>query len=266
MIINEYRIINNCTEQEYQVAQLYATAFASKEQTGGGEGVEVIKNEPYEKENEKGQYTYKIFRLASRVPAMVRAVAPAGSLDLYEEAWNAYPYCKTVLKNGYMKDYFSIVYETLHVNGSRGEMENALKISKEDLKKRNVIIIDIANDKIPSNAYKPEEDPKLYHSEKTGRGPLTDPEWKSKCEPVMTCYKLVYIEFKWFGIQGKVESFLAKTVHTLFTKFHRQLFCWTDKWYGMTIQDIRDLEAKTKQDLDEKRNQGEIVANNLEDL
>lgn len=30
-----------------------------------------------------------------------------------------------------MKDYFSIVYETLHVDGSRGELENALKISKE---------------------------------------------------------------------------------------------------------------------------------------
>lgn len=66
--------------------QLYATAMASKEQTGGGEGVEVIKNEPYEKENgEKGQYTYKIFRLASRVPGFVRALAPAGALDLYEE-------------------------------------------------------------------------------------------------------------------------------------------------------------------------------------
>jgi len=105
MIINEYRVINNCTEEEYQVgkmmeeymciaqysftlpqiAQLYATALASKENTGGGEGVEVIKNEPYEKENEKGQYTYKIFRLASRVPAIVKAVAPAGALDLYEE-------------------------------------------------------------------------------------------------------------------------------------------------------------------------------------
>lgn len=67
------------------IAQLYATACASKEQTGGGEGVEVVKNEPYEKENEKGQYTYKIFRLASRVPAVVRAIAPAGALDLYEE-------------------------------------------------------------------------------------------------------------------------------------------------------------------------------------
>lgn len=69
------------------IAQLYATAFASKEQTGGGEGVEVVKNEPYEKGDEKGQYTYKIFRLASRVPAIVRAVAPAGSLDLYEEVY-----------------------------------------------------------------------------------------------------------------------------------------------------------------------------------
>lgn len=67
------------------LGQLYATAMASKEQTGGGEGVEVLKNEPYEKDGEKGQYTYKIFRLASRVPGFVRALAPAGALDLYEE-------------------------------------------------------------------------------------------------------------------------------------------------------------------------------------
>ncbi|CDH52346.1 phosphatidylinositol transfer protein alphaisoform-like [Lichtheimia corymbifera JMRC:FSU:9682] len=86
MLIKEFRVINNCTEAEYKIGQLYATAMASKEQTGGGEGVEVIKNEPYEKENgEKGQYTYKIFRLASRVPGFVRALAPAGALDLYEE-------------------------------------------------------------------------------------------------------------------------------------------------------------------------------------
>ncbi|KAG2204122.1 hypothetical protein INT47_011605 [Mucor saturninus] len=256
MIINEYRVINNCTEAEYQVAQLYATAQASKEQTGGGEGVEVVKNEPYEKPNEKGQYTQKIYRLSSKVPAWVRAVAPAGALDLYEEAWNAYPYCKTVLKNGYMKDAFSIVYETLHVDGSRGELENALNISKEDLKKRNVIIIDVAHDKIDSKDYKADEDPKTYHSEKTGRGPLTDPNWQKTCEPVMTCYKLVYIEFKWFGIQSRTESFIAKTIHNLFTTFHRQLFCWTDRWYGLTIEDIRAIEEQTKKDLDAKRDLG----------
>jgi hypothetical protein len=58
---------------------------ASKEQTGGGEGVEVVKNEPYEKGNEKGQYTYKIFRLDSRIPGFVRALLPVGALEIYEE-------------------------------------------------------------------------------------------------------------------------------------------------------------------------------------
>ncbi|CEG75951.1 hypothetical protein RMATCC62417_10917 [Rhizopus microsporus] len=105
----------------------------------------------------------------SRVPSFIRALAPAGSLELHEEAWNAYPYCKTVLTNGYMGDNFSIVYETLHVDGSRGEIENALKISDEDLKKRNVIIIDVANDPIEKKDYKPDEDPKTFKSEKTGR-------------------------------------------------------------------------------------------------
>lgn len=48
---------------QYQVGQLYSVAEASKKETGGGEGVEVLKNEPYEKEGEKGQYTHKIYHL-----------------------------------------------------------------------------------------------------------------------------------------------------------------------------------------------------------
>jgi hypothetical protein len=41
---------------------------------------------------------------------------------------------------------------------------------------------------------------------------------------------------------------------------YRQLFCWTDKWYGLTIEDIRKIEEQTKRDLDEKRNAGAPVA------
>lgn len=33
---------------QYQVAQLFSVAEASKENTGGGEGIEVLKNEPFE--------------------------------------------------------------------------------------------------------------------------------------------------------------------------------------------------------------------------
>lgn len=85
------------------MAQLYSVAEVSKTETGGGEGVEVIKNEPFRDHpllNGKystGQYTYKIYHLASKVPSFIRLLAPKGSLEIHEEAWNAYPYCRTVI-------------------------------------------------------------------------------------------------------------------------------------------------------------------------
>lgn len=45
------------------MGQLYSVAEASKNETGGGEGVEVLVNEPYEREGECGQYTHKIYHL-----------------------------------------------------------------------------------------------------------------------------------------------------------------------------------------------------------
>ncbi|RWS16681.1 phosphatidylinositol transfer protein alpha isoform-like protein, partial [Dinothrombium tinctorium] len=76
--------------------------------------------------------------------------------------------------------------------------------------------------------------------------------------PVMTCYKLVTVEFKWFGLQNKVESFIQKTERRIFLNFHRQVFCWIDRWYGLTIEDIRELEDKTKKELDELRIKGMV--------
>jgi len=74
----------------------------------------------------------------------------------------------------------------------------------------------------------------------------------------MTCYKLVSIQFKWWGLQNKVETFIHSTQKRLFTNFHRQVFCWLDKWYGMSMADIRALEEETKKKLDEERAKGEI--------
>lgn len=48
---------------QYQVGQLYAVAEASKNETGGGEGVEVLVNKPYEEDGEKGQYTHKVYHM-----------------------------------------------------------------------------------------------------------------------------------------------------------------------------------------------------------
>lgn len=123
-------------------------------------------------------------------------------------------------------------------------------MTPDKLKAREVIHIDIANDPISNADYKEDEDPTRFKSEKTGRGPLVGKDWKREVKPVMTCYKLVTCEFKWFGLQSRVESFIQKAERRLFTNFHRQVFCWIDRWHGLTMEDIRALEDITKKELD----------------
>lgn len=95
------------------------------------------------------------------------------------------------------------------------------ELPPEKLKIRDVVHIDIANDPVSSADYKPSEDPTKFKSEKTGRGPLVGPDWMKKVDPVMTCYKLVTCEFKWFGLQSRIENFIQKSERRLFTTFHR---------------------------------------------
>ncbi|GMT21062.1 hypothetical protein PFISCL1PPCAC_12359, partial [Pristionchus fissidentatus] len=271
------RIVLPLTVDEYQVGQLYSVAEASKAETGGGEGVElqVLKNEPFEKHAlfnnsyDRGQYTHKIYHLQSKVPALIRKIAPKGSLAIHEEAWNAYPYCRTVLTNpDYMKDNFYVKVETIHLP-DRGTTENAHNLSREELAKREVVHIDIANDKefLASADVKPETSPSQFQS-KGGRGPLVnnwrdnvepkkkkiggppmEGDWRCSQEPVMCAYKLVTVHFKWFGFQQMVESFSHKQYPRLFSKFHREVFCWIDSWVHLTMTDIRELEAKVRRSL-----------------
>lgn len=256
MLIKEFRVTLPVTVPEYQVGQLHAVAEASKNETGGGDGVEVLKNEPYVDHPKfgNGQYTYKIYHLKHKVPGWVRALAPAGALELHEEAWNSFPYCKTVLTNpDYMKEGMTLTISSWH-KADRGQLENVHDLNAAQLEKREIIPIDIANDPINPSDYKEEFDPKKYNKP---RGPLTG-NWKEACDPVMTCYKLVEIEFKWRFIQGKVEQFIADAERKVFTNFHRQVFCSHYMWADMTMDDIRAIEDKTKKELDEQRAQAGI--------
>lgn len=252
--IKEYRVVLPITVEEYQVGQLYSVAEASKNETGGGEGVEVLKNEPYEKDGEKGQFTHKIYRLHSKVPGIIGKLAPATALNIHEEAWNAYPYCKTVLTNEYMKDNFLIQIDTWH-KPDLGTQENVHGLAPDVWKKVEVVPIDIADRSAVSDKdYKEDEDPAKFKSVKTGRGPL-GPDWKKDLAngPHMCAYKLVTVKFKWYGLQTKVESFIHSTEKRLFNNFHRQLFCWLDKWHGLTMDDIRRMEDETQRELDQMR-------------
>jgi hypothetical protein len=265
MIIKEYRVVLPMSVEEYQVGQLWSVAEASKQETGGGEGVEVLKNEPFtgvpllNGRYNSGQYTHKIYHLQSKVPGMIRKVAPKGSLAIHEKAWNAYPYCKTELSNpDYMGDNFFVRIETIHLN-DRGQEENAHDLPPDVLSKRDVVHIDIANDHefLSQSDVKPETSPSQFLSKKTGRGKLSG-NWRETSQPVMCAYKLVTVYFKWFGLQHVVENFAHKQYPRLFSKFHREVFCWMDNWYGLTMTDIRAIEERVQKDLNEARRTGQV--------
>ena len=271
MLIKEYRIVMPMTVDEYQVAQLYSVAQASKDETGGGEGIEVIMNEPFSATEgiqpdkplvngkyTQGQYTQKIYHLSSKVPSFLRWLAPKGSLEIREEAWNAFPYCRTVVTNPeYMKDGFIIKIETMHL-ADTGDTHNAHGLSNDALNNREVVKIDIANDQIDQRDLDPQINPKTFKSAKTGRGPLVGPNWQKSTNPVMCCYKLVTCEFKWWGLQNRVEKLIHRSEKRIFTKFHREVFCWMDQWYGLTMADIREIEEQTKSELDQQRRTGPV--------
>ncbi|XP_062238699.1 phosphatidylinositol transfer protein beta isoform-like isoform X1 [Platichthys flesus] len=261
-LIKEYRVVLPCSVEEYQVAQLFSVAEASKNETGGGEGIEVLKNEPYEKDGEKGQYTHKIYHLKSRVPGLIRYLAPESAMVFHEKAWNAYPYCRTIVTNEYMKDNFFIKIETWH-KPDIGTQENVHGLDQATWDKVTVVPIDIADNlKVEAADYKPDEDPTKFKSVKTGRGPL-GPNWKRELGsqtdcPKMCAYKLVTVKFKWWGLQNKAENIIHDQEKRIFTNFHRQVFCWIDKWVDLTMEDIRRMEAETQKELEDLRRRGEV--------
>ncbi|CAL8074724.1 unnamed protein product [Orchesella dallaii] len=100
------RIVMPFTVEEYQIGQLWSVIESSSRETGGGDGVEILVNEPFSEaqfpdsigeEFSTGQYTKKRYYLKSKLNGFVRTLLPNSAMILEEIAWNAYPYCKTVI-------------------------------------------------------------------------------------------------------------------------------------------------------------------------
>ncbi|XP_069134986.1 protein retinal degeneration B-like isoform X2 [Argopecten irradians] len=256
MLIKEYRIGLPMSVDEYRIAQLYMIQKKSREESHGeGSGVEILTNEPYtDGPGGDGQYTYKIYHIGSHLPGWFRAILPKSALMVEEEAWNAYPYTKTRYRCPFVEK-FLLEIETKYLNDG-GSQENVFGMSPTEIKQRQLDFIDLVKDQLPSSDYKKEEDPKLYRSSKTGRGPLTDSWWeeysketkvKGSDKAIMTAYKLCRVEFRYWGMQNKIERFIHDIgLRKTMLRAHRQAWCWQDEWFGLKLSDIRQLELETQ--------------------
>ncbi|XP_047497336.1 protein retinal degeneration B-like isoform X9 [Penaeus chinensis] len=269
----EYRIPLPLTVEEYRIAQLYMLAKKSRQESHGeGSGVEILVNEPYENgpgPDGKGQYTHKVYHVGSHLPGWLKSLIPKSALSVEEEAWNAYPYTKTRFTCPFVEK-FSIEVETYYHNDG-GHQENVFKLSKSEMKQREVDLIDVVRDQLYGADYKEEEDPRKYVSQKTSRGPLGD-NWindywdmcKDKPTPlpngeaIMCAYKLCKVEFRYWGMQTKIEKFIHDVaLRKTMLRAHRQAWAWMDEWWGLTIEDIRNIEKETQDLLAKKYGAGD---------
>ncbi|XP_045548444.1 membrane-associated phosphatidylinositol transfer protein 2 isoform X8 [Salmo salar] len=251
MLIKEYRIPMPMSVEEYRIAQLYMIQKKSREEScGEGSGVEILENKPYEDgPGGSGQYTQKVYHIGKHIPSWFCSILPQAALRVEEESWNAYPYTRTRYTCPFVEK-FSIDIETYY-KPDTGTQE-CFNLSSADKRARTVDPIDIVKDYIAPHEYLVEEDPKLYVSVKTQRGPLTD-DWIEMINqnptqnPVMCAYKLCKVEFRYWGMQSKIERFIHDVgLRKVMVRAHRQAWCWQDEWYGLTIEDIRQLELETQ--------------------
>lgn len=204
-------------------------------------------------------HSEKIMHLKSKLPKFIAMVVPDSMTDIHEYSWNAFPWIRTEYTNPFFGEKFVLSVETMHAD-DRGTQENAVNLSDEDLAKRKVDYLNIACD--GSVAMEEGEDPTKFLSKKTGRGNLKT-TFIEDHDPIMTCYKVVKLRFKVFGLQSRVENWGHQYgLRTPFLKYHRKLFCWIDEWYGLTIDDIRSMEAETaritKQKIEESKQKQEV--------
>nr|XP_029534010.1 membrane-associated phosphatidylinositol transfer protein 2 isoform X1 [Oncorhynchus nerka] len=258
MLIKEYRIPMPMSVDEYRIAQLYMIQKKSRDETcGEGSGVEILENKPYENgPGGIGQYTHKVYHIGMHIPSWFRSILPKAALRVEEESWNAYPYTRTRYTCPFVEK-FSIDIETYY-KPDTGNQQDVFNMSPAEKRLRTLDPIDIVKDPITPHEYLQEEDPRIYTSDKTKRGPLQE-DWIEEYNnnpgktPIMCAYKLCKVEFRYWGMQSKIERFIHDVgLRKVMVRAHRQAWCWQDEWYGLTIEDIRQLELETQLALAQK--------------
>ncbi|XP_022883107.1 phosphatidylinositol transfer protein 1-like isoform X3 [Olea europaea var. sylvestris] len=255
--ISEFRVVMPLSLEEYQVAQMYMVMKMQQQNTTGSEGVEVLENRPFEDDEfGKGQYTSKIYRLQSKAPTWLTKFAPTDALVMQEEAWNAFPRCKSAVIRCPYFTRFLLTIETIH-KADNGHSENVHSLNKEQLSVRQVEMIDIASDANDYWSYivgRNSIDFSQFQSEVTGRGPLLE-GWQDQCNPVMTAYKLVTIDAPYWGFGSRLENALLAGERALFRESHRNCFAWIDEWFGLSMEVMRELENQSDSSLNQKLDQ-----------
>jgi hypothetical protein len=239
----EYRIPVPLTLDEYQIGIDYAYFSGIKEQMGTGAGVTLLERREFEEDDPKdirmeaGTYRRKENQFGHHLPAILRGLAPEGSLAVIEESWDCFPYKKSVFKSAYMGESFYLEVRQMIVEDDRGDLENPLMLEEEYLG-REIEYIDILLDDKTSSPLEGGADVVTFQSEKHERGPIKE-NFHESHEPITTVYSAVIFRLVTPMLQETAENLLLSWgVRDMLLAVHRRAYCTIDAW-----KDIHDEET-----------------------
>ncbi|OHT02319.1 Phosphatidylinositol transfer protein beta isoform [Tritrichomonas foetus] len=263
MRILEFRIIVPTSLEKYKIGMRHMVNEYVKTTQADGEGIEIVECKPYEKENESGIYTYKIFHFKSKIPSFIRWAIPDKYLHIHEKSYNGFPHLFTNEFVPGMADQLLLSIETQHFEYKK-DMEfpnNSVNLTDEELSQREIIYIDILNGQPQSDNPNeqivgftcPEAGINTPITEPDGYDPSQPPKWIDNYEgDLMCCVKVIRFNFKWFGLQTAVEAYVSDIFYPkLFTESHRKIIGSMKDWYNLTWEEVRkqeeEIEAKQKE-------------------
>lgn len=269
MLIREYRIPFPCTIEEYYVGTEYLIARASiEEQTGGRNAVEVLKRESYYENDHQlppGMYTEKVLHIREFLPRFLKFLIPERHSKLIEkvwitvsvaqlyqgmfadndvrisvQSWNAYPErCLTTYESPWLGKSFHLSVESRYIGNDRGSTPNALDLTGDDLRNREVVHLDIASELLLSPTA--DTDVRDFESQVTKRPRLgSGGVWIRQHSPIMCAYKVVKIDVSSAVLPGhRVEQWAQRHgLQSNFLHYNRLLLRWIDSWFSLQRRDV----------------------------
>lgn len=254
----EIRIPMPFSVEKHEIGSRYTTSKMRLLETGANKGVEIVIPPEPRQDPDLGNvlYEHSILHLSDQIPRTIRMLSPKGSPEVHIKRHTNYPEVRSEYTNHYMKDAFHIRTQETSIAGKE-ENNNALLLDEEKVSARRVIAIDILNPRISDENKL--LTPNLEKIIPDARQKSLATDWLSTESETMINYQFSEINFKWFGLQERVESILEKTFVRINSIYYRRMYYWIDEWYNMTISDIEKYEETIKEELDKKRNSAEFT-------
>lgn len=255
MKILEWRIVMPMTVEQYQIAQIYAVAKKTLDDSNDKEGIQRTSFESCKYNDKDAIHSTYLYNFANKLPAALRWVIPNNYQTLCEECYDQFPNQQSTFNLKDNNDTLKMTITT-RVSEFKNNLENldeddAELYTADELSQRVVRYIDILN--WPTSS----EDRKLseFECEKANieKLPVSGtnvkdalPEWVKEYKgPMVIARKIIKINIDLFAIAGATEEFIShEFMPNIYADSHQFMVKTAENWCDMDLKGAREYESK----------------------